>query len=688
MLRGRAWRLAAADRERQSVLTALPSLAVETAPISSIDAELLATLERAFSHHAGNDAKIDLPEMQRALGIKSPYLAKRVLACFDQNGDGVVTKDEFLRGVKALVFGTDRDKLRFAFDLHDDNGDGFIDKDELFRMIALSLAESDVTERVTQPPAQLVAALMKAADKDGDGKLSFEELEAVVRDRPQLLDRITRSEAIWIAPNEELLLRLDSRAKKPERTRFFENHGARIVFVVLFVLANVGVFADAILRGRASLTVDPWMRAGRALGAVIDLDGALILIPMMRRLLSWVRGTPLGRVVPVDDAITFHKTVGHTLFALAVTHATAFVVSYVNGHGAASTARLLETSHGATGAALLAVFTVMWIFSLGFIRRGQRFEVFYFTHLLYVAWFALAIVHAARFGLIAGGVIVGFGVEQILRLRRRAMKTKIVSTWPLRSGVTRLEIERPKGFRFDAGDWVFLRVPSIASHEWHPFTISSAPEQPNLAFHVRSLGNWTSALRHRVEAKGDLGGVYIDGPYGSPTGHLFASRVAVLIGAGISVTPFASVLESIVLRSNEPAEKRTSKVEWVHFFWLNKDQYSFEWFRALLSKLEEMDKRSVLNIHLCMTSARTGVTALGLEIAREIMHASGRSDIITGLRTKTHMGHPNWEEMLGEIRRMHGDDAIDVFFCGPPGLAKKVRPICERLRMTFREERF
>jgi len=162
----------------------------------------------------------------------------------------------------------------------------------------------------------------------------------------------------------------------------------------------------------------------------------------------------------------------------------------------------------------------------------------------------------------------------------------------------------------------------------------------------------------------------------------------VLIGAGIGVTPFASVLESIVLRSNEPAEKRTSKVEWVHFFWLNKDQYSFEWFRALLSKLEEMDKRSVLNIHLCMTSARTGVTALGLEIAREIMHASGRSDIITGLRTKTHMGHPNWEEMLGEIRRMHGDDAIDVFFCGPPGLAKKVRPICERLRMTFREERF
>jgi predicted ferric reductase len=430
------------------------------------------------------------------------------------------------------------------------------------------------------------------------------------------------------------------------------------------------------------------MRVGRALGPVIDLDGALILVPMMRRLLSWVRGSAVGGVVPVDDAITFHKMAGHTLFALAVTHTAAFIGSYVLGHEGIPLVDLLKTSHGATGAALLGVFAVMWIFSLGFIRKSQKFELFYFTHLLYVAWFALAIVHASRFGLIAGAVIFGFGIEQLLRLRRRAMPAKIVSTWALRSGVTRVEIERPKGFTFSAGDYVFLRVPSIASHEWHPFTISSAPEQANITFHVRSLGNWTSALRHAVEAKRDLKGAYIDGPYGSPTAHLFASRVAVLIGAGIGVTPFASVLESIVLRSNEPAEKRTSKVEWVHFFWLNKDQYSFEWFRALLSKLEELDKRQVLNINLCMTNARTGVTALGLEIAREIMHASGRSDIITGLRTKTHMGHPNWEEMLGEIRRMHGDDPVDVFFCGPPGLAKKVRPICERMRMTFREERF
>lgn len=41
---------------------------------------------------------------------------------------------------------------------------------------------------------------------------------------------------------------------------------------------------------------------------------------------------------------------------------------------------------------------------------------------------------------------------------------------------------------------------------------------------------------------------YIDGPYGTPTRRIFASEHAVLIGAGIGITPFASILQSILYR--------------------------------------------------------------------------------------------------------------------------------------------
>ena len=47
----------------------------------------------------------------------------------------------------------------------------------------------------------------------------------------------------------------------------------------------------------------------------------------------------------------------------------------------------------------------------------------------------------------------------------------------LPSKVTNLIIRRPENFDFSPGDWVFVKIPSIAKKEWHAFTISSAPEQ-------------------------------------------------------------------------------------------------------------------------------------------------------------------------------------------------------------------
>lgn len=53
----------------------------------------------------------------------------------------------------------------------------------------------------------------------------------------------------------------------------------------------------------------------------------------------------------------------------------------------------------------------------------------------------------------------------------------------LSSKVTHLVINRPKGFKYQAGDYMFIKIPKIARNEWHPFTISSAPElKGNLLF--------------------------------------------------------------------------------------------------------------------------------------------------------------------------------------------------------------
>ena len=656
--------------------------------MSAPDRELLTLLDKAFAVHAGGDQHIDPADLQRALGIRSEFLAKRVLQCLDRDGNGVLTRDEFLAGVRTLVFGTDRDKLSFAFRLHDENGDGYIDRKELEGMIAISLAEAQLNQQGNQAAA-LTNAVFARADVNKDGRISFEELETIVRSRPALLEKMTHSEAIWIAPNEDLLDYIDEKKRRRAPSAGYTEGGvAPVVIVSLWVVAQAAVFAWAFFRGDASPHPDLFLRGGKAFARAFELDAALILIPMMRRLVSYIRTTWLRHVLAIDDAVDFHRMVGQTMFFLSLAHGATVIVGYALGHAKNSIWQVFFGVRGATGAALVLVFLVMWLGALAFIRRSHRFEIFTKTHLLYIVFFPLALVHAPSAALWVGVPVLGFAIEQAVRILRRAAPSPVFSSRAHRSGVTRLEIVRPKGFEFGAGDYAFLRIPKLAS-EWHPFTISSAPERKNLTFHVRALGNWTGALRDLATRTPDGPGLVanIDGPYGSPSRHIFQSRFAVLIGAGIGVTPFASVLESIVLRSRD-ASATPLKLEKAYFFWLNRDQYSFEWFRTLLRELERTDEHKRLDIHLCMTGAKAGATSLGLELARDIMHTAGQEDIVTGLRAHTHFGSPDWSALLGDVAKAHPNERVDVFYCGPPGLARKIQRAAAHLGMSFREERF
>jgi len=41
---------------------------------------------------------------------------------------------------------------------------------------------------------------------------------------------------------------------------------------------------------------------------------------------------------------------------------------------------------------------------------------------------------------------------------------------------------------------MFVNFPSIDPLQWHPFSISSSPEEDEVEFHIRGLGNWTKKL--------------------------------------------------------------------------------------------------------------------------------------------------------------------------------------------------
>ncbi len=74
-------------------------------------------------------------------------------------------------------------------------------------------------------------------------------------------------------------------------------------------------------------------------------------------------------------------------------------------------------------------------------------------------------------------------------------KTLVSAGVVLPSRVTNLIIKRPAGFNFSPGDWVFIKIPEVARFEWHPFTISSAPEvHDTFTVHIRGVGEWTNRV--------------------------------------------------------------------------------------------------------------------------------------------------------------------------------------------------
>ena len=66
----------------------------------------------------------------------------------------------------------------------------------------------------------------------------------------------------------------------------------------------------------------------------------------------------------------------------------------------------------------------------------------------------------------------------------------------LAGDVVELRLRKPRRWSFEPGAYIFLRVDVISSYEWHPFTISSAPEDSYISLHIRVRGDWTRRQCH------------------------------------------------------------------------------------------------------------------------------------------------------------------------------------------------
>lgn len=871
------------------------------------------SIEELFSNVSGR-TELTIDEFKKLIPSKDAFFAERVFHILDKDCSNGISTSELRLGLEQLCSQSAEDRVRFLFQIYDRDGDGLIQLHDLKAVLKACTEENKMTfseEQLDQLALALYEDAVDSVDSNtpsASNGLEFEHLKAQLDKHPGLIDELSFSLERFLLP---------SSTKKIRKTRwssnviwsYIRNKAAFMSFLGAYIFVNLVLFTTRAFKYRNENL--PYMVA-RACGQVLNFNCAFVVVLMLNHCITWLRQTKVAIFLPLDQHVYLHKLCGFVIVLFSGLHTVMHLINFSYNVADQVVSPVTNETHSAkewlftmipglyglipgvanlTGWGLLIILAIMIPCSLPFVRKTGFFELFYWTHFLHYPFWVLLILHGPHFWYWFVGPGTLFIILEKLRRQRRRMtgkgRTFINYTLLLPSRVTHLVCRKPPNFRFRPGDYVYLNIPAIASYEWHPFTISSAPELPDvLWFHIRGVGGWTNKLyeyfkreqikqenfqssfrpalplvssyrselqpnlqpimdesvinsaeqksspeftrtripyspqvsiplsevsanesvlgaqtvrhtgyrymRHppevinlpvpvedprdtdlssaawkkwskkknprdsfstetlrsrrakserKVEENGNPStedytsnglavrgndapnppqttegvSIYhpleitIDGPYGTPSSHIFRAQHAVLIAAGIGVTPYASILQSIMHRYYASLQVCPNcKYSWasrmpdsimnlkkVDFFWINRDQRSFEWFVHMLSQLE-MEQAEIgsalgrfLDLHMYITSAlkKTDLKAVGLQMALELLYAKEKRDLVTGLKTRTNSGRPNWDKVF---QKLVDEDKgkVTVFYCGPSQLAKELKKKCNKFGFNFRKEIF
>lgn len=324
---------------------------------------------------------------------------------------------------------------------------------------------------------------------------------------------------------------------------------------------------------------------------------------------------------------------------------------------------------GATNrSGMVALTSMVLLVVLSFFRfiRHYAYQMWLFSHIvLALATLVGLLLHDVLIAIVIIAwwvldLVVRYVYQSSFEYNIQASLRKIDTTDDHRDPA--IEITFPKPFDFNAGQFVRIAVPALSVFEFHPITISSAPQEENVTLHVRALGNWTQRL---VALGVDSTRVLMEGPYGAPSVDLDNDQQyqsVLLISGGIGVTPCQSIGKSL-LHQHQILDRKLSKLK---FVWVVRNLRMVQEIvpLGLLESVEELEDTLEVDVYCTRPGSEDNAMMERSTVPYQV-----------------HTGRPDMDEVFETMKAealKRGESYVAVIACGPKQLIHSVQQACRR----------
>ncbi|WOL19832.1 respiratory burst oxidase [Canna indica] len=409
-------------------------------------------------------------------------------------------------------------RLQIFFDMADTNVDGRLTREEVQELIVLS-ASANKLSKLKEQAEEYAALIMEELDPENLGYIELWQLEALLLQRDTYMNysrplstasAAGRSQNIASSGAKGLQRRWFSPRRATARLRLAARENWQRAWVLLLWLAVMaGLFAWKFTqyRHRAAFHVMGYcLPTAKGAAETLKLNMALVLLPVCRNTLTWLRSTRARLFVPFDDNITFHKMIATAIVVGILLHA--------GNHLTCDFPRLISTStveyemvaryfgrekptygslvtgvEGVTGIAMVVLMTISFTLATHrFRKNGAKlpsplnrlagFNAFWYSHHLLAVVYLLLLVHGffvflvqswyqrTTWMYISVPLLLYVGERTLRAFRSKADSVKILKVSLLPGGVLTVTMSKPNGFRYRSGQYIFLQCPTISPFEW------------------------------------------------------------------------------------------------------------------------------------------------------------------------------------------------------------------------------